>query len=137
MASREMVSSMITFFCGLWPNKTKSEDLVEAYYRALKSYTDRQISNAGDQAMQSMEFFPKPVDIIRLIPQRENDSSNTIGYERHKCQECGSVRHCIEDPIGCGDWKCRPCYTGLSDQEIATRFVKLGQSLKGKFKFPS
>ena len=127
---------MITYFCGLWPSKTKNEELVEAYHRAFRAYTDKQISNAGDQAMQEMEFFPKPVDIIRRIPQEATDSSGTIGYEVRKCQECGAVKHCIEDPIGCGEWQCRPCYTGLSDQEIADRFAKLGKSLRGKFKFP-
>ncbi len=46
---------------------------------------------------------------------------------RMRCNRCGHIGMCIKEPADeNGFWQCRECYTGLTNQEIAARFRKLG-----------
>ena len=105
---------MITYFCRLWPNKTKSGELVEAYYRSFRSYRDEQILTAGDQCMQEMEYFPKPVDVISRINQGYLVTTPYIIEEGQICCKCKVKSRCIREPADTGEWECRQCYSGLT-----------------------
>lgn len=44
---------------------------------------------------------------------------------RRQCQECGNIGLCVQEPRGTGEWLCKRCYTGLTDQEITEKFKSL------------
>jgi len=82
------------------------------------------VKDAGYKCLDSMDRVPTPFDVIQRMEKGEDETSR-FRLETHKCTECGAVKLCIEEPINCGVWQCRPCYTGLSDQEIAEKFRRL------------
>ena len=118
-----MIEGMLTLFCQIWA-KSLTDDLIQAYTKALRNYTDLEVQKAGHACMDSLERFPKPIEIIQRIERREEESSR-FRLETHKCSDCGAVKLAIEEPIGCQHWQCRTCYTGLTNQQIAERFAQL------------
>ncbi len=61
----------------------------------------------------------------------EPEKTNYRIEGRMRCNRCGHIGMCIKEPADeNGFWQCRECYTGLTNQEIAERFRKLGMEEK-------
>jgi len=166
MASKKIIKSMIELFLSIWPRKNAdSTVMTEAYYQALRKYSDDEIRKAGYKAMDELEFFPKPADLKKFLDvtnlrdwftcpkcgahvslliegeckycrakmplsiPRPKIKPDLMEIERSpriepniRCQRCGKVTLCIYED---GQWQCRQCYTGLTDEQVAQRFRDL------------
>ena len=69
-------TELFTGLCELH-NKIYSETLTDIYHGALSGYSIEQVSKAMGLSIKSCQFFPKPVDIINLIPESLKISSNS------------------------------------------------------------
>ena len=75
---------MIELFLSIWPRKNAdSTAMTEAYYQALRKYSDDEVRKAGYKAMDELEFFPKPTDLKKFL-----DVTNL--RDRFTCPKCGS-----------------------------------------------
>ena len=135
MASREIVSGMITSFSQLYGRKlgTETEDL---YFETLKPFSDKQVTRAAFDCMETCKFVPKPADIISAIHSNPvtrplpKAKDFLIDFKK-KCAECGHIGLAIQEPIG-ADWQCRQCYTGYTSAEIAAKFNALFKIMDSK-----
>jgi len=127
MASREMVENMVECFCNLF-GWHSAPSLNDSWQKALSRYADDDIRRAGQRAMEECAKMPTAADVIQRIPIGDNAENGKYAMASARCQECGRVLLCISEPTG-NPYKCRECYTGLTNQEIAGRFRKLGMEV--------
>jgi ribosomal protein L37AE/L43A len=50
------------------------------------------------------------------------------------CQKCGKVGMCIKEPPHTGQWLCRQCYSGLTDQQFKAKVRGLIRTMDDKKK---
>ena len=122
---------MLTSLSKLWKPRTEIKELVEIYWKALKGYTEEQITIAAEDCMNTMKYWPKPVDIRSRIPQqRDNGESEEFRMmENMKCF-CGHIGLAIEEPKGSKVWRCRECYSGKSNEEYKKRMMDLQEMMR-------
>lgn len=72
--------------------------------------------------------MPLNIQRPKYIPANIPNRAFNVSYGV-KCQMCGKVGVCtLDDEV----WKCRQCYSGLTDTEIESRFKKLYEILDSK-----
>ena len=105
---------------------------IDMYYKALRNFTEKQLYLAHDECINQLKWWPKPAEVRARIPAvEEKDNSNFVIEAGHRCGSCGETeRLCIDEPRGSGSWRCRPCYTGMSDLEIKGRFGELADRME-------
>ena len=59
MAGEIMIREMLRLFCATW-SKPFTEDLFDAWYKALKKHTDEDVREAGFRCLDEREYMPKP-----------------------------------------------------------------------------
>jgi len=130
---------MLKTFSGVWDKKLSTE-IFAAYNTALDRYPDEEIQAAGYKCLENCKFFPKPSEILEYIGVNEADKRHENRFNRQsgKCQVCGKGGvmamkdewdYDLQIPRD-GLWKCRQCYTGMTDDEIRKRYKKLMDILK-------
>lgn len=68
-------------------NRPVDDELADAYFTALKPYTIQSISIAFNKAIESAEWFPKPVEVVDLLPKRQEPKS--LDSQRlYSCTTC-------------------------------------------------
>ena len=125
---------MLKIFSGVWEKKITPE-IIEAYSNTLKGYTDNEIRQAGYKCMELCTYFPKPAEIISHISKRKEKEQYGAKFNMYSghCQVCGK-NGCITmkdegdnytGEQGDGLWKCRECYTGLTNEQINAKYQEL------------
>jgi len=136
MATREMVKDLLISLNNMWnPRKSQKKiDLItDDYYRSLKEFSRKELADAYDKCIDDLEKFPYPKHIRERIIHEEKDNSKFTIEGGHRCGSCGETeRLCIDEPKGSKSWRCRPCYTGMSDLEIKAKFGELLGVLEGR-----
>jgi|2_EtaG_2_1085320.scaffolds.fasta_scaffold00457_11 hypothetical protein len=99
---------------------------------SIPRHTEKQLYLAHDECINQLKWWPKPAEVRARIPAvEEKDNSNFVIEAGHRCGSCGETeRLCIDEPRGSGSWRCRPCYTGMSDLEIKGRFGELADRME-------
>lgn len=118
---------MIHHFCELY-GKKESVTLVDSWIEALKQFLDDEVIIGAQKAIEECIRMPVPSDIIKRMPEKKRGQDEETGecrFRFEKCTSCKSFQNCIEEPIGCGDWLCRKCYSKLSNRAIQGRFTFL------------
>lgn len=110
--------------------------MVNAYYFALKKYSDSQVVEAGYKCLDECEFMPKPVDISKRImdAERNKPTQYTDGFQdigRATCIECGKVEPCYQEK-GDKGWLCRDCFRGYDEAEYLKRVKALVARMERK-----
>ena len=132
MAAKNIVKGMLNTFCGVWDKKIYDQ-IIEVYFHSLKPYDDYTVQQAGYKCMDKCQFFPKPIDIISNIHTQREEKNYEQKFEVYHgyCQVCGkSGVITIKDDETDGNWKCRGCYTGLTDIQIKERFDKFNEAFQ-------
>lgn len=116
-------------------------ELIEAYYLALKKYSEEDIQKAGYKCLDECDYFPKPVDISRRIAEINKTTSYSSPDEdfifsgQARCIECGKIGFSIKEPKATGQWKCRQCYSGLTVEQYKAKIQEIIKGIKPyKFK---
>ena len=100
MAGKEKNERRITFlngFGGLCErfNREPSEFLINIYYKTLKEFTTKQITEALSIAIRSAKFFPSPEELLENITgpklQIEEVATNEAMKVLEKELDCGIV----------------------------------------------
>lgn len=100
MAKRELIIEMLNTFMGIWDRREISEQTKSAYVNALKHYSDDEIRTAGYKAIDELQYFPKPSEILKLLKKSKHDKEEK---EHWTCPMCHSQVVCIIDG------KCKYC----------------------------
>jgi len=100
MASTHIVIEMLNTFMGIWDRREMSEQAKSAYIKSLKYYTDDEIRQAGYKAIDELQYFPKPAEILKLLKKSKHDKEEK---EHWACPVCHSQVVCIIDG------KCKYC----------------------------
>ena len=62
----------------------------------------------------------------------ETGEDNFVIEGRRRCNDCGAVAMCIEEPKGCKHWQCQKCYAGIDRKEVGKRFNDLQRMMGDK-----
>ena len=127
MASKEVVKSMLKLFCDLWEKKI-TPGMQDAYSNTLKGCTDEEIKKAGYQCMETCQYFPKPAEILCKIhiTQTKKQYGAKFNQSSGYCQVCKKTGcMTMQDDEDNNIWKCRECYTGLTNEQIQQKFKDL------------
>lgn len=127
MATRIMVEDMVESFCGLF-GKNMTPTVLDAWMKALGRYRDPEISKAGHRAMEECQRMPTPLDVISRISPGDQKENEKFVITSARCSRCSRFALCISEPTG-SPYLCRECYTGLTNDQIAERFRKLGEMI--------
>jgi len=78
-----------------------------------------------------------PLSQVRESPSRaiyDDENLRDFQIQDHMmCNSCGKPDiTCIKEPAMTGIWKCRKCYTELTDQEIKSRFDRIYAIINSK-----
>jgi len=118
-----VIDGMLDHFSSIWPVKNL-EEKKESYSLALQRYPMEKIREAGIRCLGANKF-PVPAEIIEKMSLTEYTKEDyRISYNM-RCRICNRIGLGIEEPIGSKNWRCRRCYTGLTDAEIKGRFNDL------------
>ena len=98
----------------------------ELIYRYTCSMCKQRVVSISDGVCLDCLGIPKPT-YSQIKPLQTHTPSNYRMEGRIMCQECGSVSMCIKEPSESGQWKCRKCYTGMNNQELAGAFRRLSE----------
>lgn len=129
MATRSLIEDMTMSFCELF-NRKMSDQLVDAWVEALKRYRDQDVTRAGHKAMEECSKFPTPLDVIQRIAIGDTLQNEDYFVSSGQCSLCGRYGMMISEPTG-HPYRCRECYTGLTNAEIGAKFKELGELLHG------
>ena len=127
MATRPVVENFLELTGELY-NKPRTEKSVDAWMEALRRFRDHEIAPAMNRAIDECQKMPTPMDIIQRIPVSQMMENEHYRMTQAKCSKCDRYSLAISEPPG-DPWLCRECYTGLTNQEIAERFKKLGEKV--------
>jgi len=105
MESRQRFAELMGVAFETWPEFLKREEpsqvLLDVYWECFKPYTDEEVSNAFSIALQTLRYFPKPVEILEII----QGSGGSKAYEAWNCLiaamgEVGAYRSVVfEDKV--------------------------------------
>ena len=135
MASKNLIQDMLTHLCTVWTSREITDDLIQTYYLSLKRFSDDEVREAGFKYIDQAEGkapFPKPGDIsLRISNTNLPTNEDFIIRSDVRCQTCGHIGEGIQEPKGTS-FQCRECYTGLTPQEIKSRFTDLFRMMGDK-----
>jgi len=125
---------MLKTFSGVWDKKLSTE-IFAAYNQALDRYPEEEIRAAGYKCLESCKFFPKPSEVLEFIgvKQAERQHENKFNRQTGRCQVCGRTGvmtmkdewdHYEQRPRD-GLWKCRECYSGMTEEQIKEKYREL------------
>lgn len=98
MTKKEIIS-MLDLFSGVW-EKSITDNMVSGYFQSLKNYPMRDVQKAGYKCMETLQYFPKPSEIIKLLKIDKYDEELR---QRFTCPICkthvsllieGRCKHC-------------------------------------------
>ena len=104
MKDKKMFKEYITAISEIY-DKIISSTSARIYWQVLEPFSDSQCQDAFDKAIQTCKFFPKPAELIELIPGEAvpiEDKATVIATEiLAHLQKWGSSRHpdLKDDPI--------------------------------------
>lgn len=125
-----------------WPTLEKQLDV---YYSHLSFINYEAFSDICQRFVEDFRSMPLPKDFKEAYGdwkkenwERDPELSDRPGYKIQmgaNCRKCGKKNiMCIEEPLG-SEYECRPCYTGLTNRELISKFSELIEMLGGKFKY--
>lgn len=68
-------------------NRPVDDAVADAYFVALKPYTIQSLSIAFNRAIESSDWFPKPVEVVQLLPKKL-ESKTVDGEKLYGCTTC-------------------------------------------------
>jgi hypothetical protein len=133
MVSKDFISKMLNWLGEIY-DKRVDDKLVSAYYFRLKAFDEDKIREIIFKWADVDPKFPKIADIISQLPKGSMEDNQDFLLEEHRmCMECNKKDlMCIKEPRNTGSWRCRRCYTGLTNEQIEEKFKELGRIIDGK-----
>ena len=95
MASKQMVKDSLQHLSGVY-GKQITSDIVDAYFEALRYYNDNDIMKAVSDCINECEWFPKPAEIRKRLPQDDNKHDSFL-RARFTCSMCGEKVSAISE----------------------------------------
>ena len=132
MVTKDFIQKMLEWLGGMY-DKRIDEKITNSYYFRLKPYDEETIRKIVFKWVDTASTFPKIADILSLIPRSDSLSECDYKFEYHiMCQECHKPdMMCIKEPLDTGVWRCRQCYTGLTNEQIVEKFEELWRIADG------
>ena len=127
MATKAIINEMLVTFSGVWDHKV-TPDTIDAYYSVLRGCSDDKIRQAGYRCMEVCTYFPKPAEILGKIHLKETQEQYGAKFNQSSgyCQVCKKTGcMTMQDDEDNHLWKCRECYTGLTNEQIQQKFKDL------------
>ena len=87
--------------------KDLTNTLIDTFFEVLKKYPFKVVSEAGYRCLEDLEFFPRPAQLIKLMPKTKGLRAAKDLQERYTCPACKNLTHAIIEG------KCWDCHTGI------------------------
>ena len=81
--------------------------------------------------MEECSKFPTPVDVVQRMGAEDPFKSEDYFITSGQCAKCGRYGMMISEPNGSA-YRCRECYTELTNEQIAAAFKRLGEMISGQ-----
>lgn len=128
MVKKEFLQKMLDWLGNVY-EKRIDEKMVASYYFRLKHYEEDKIRKIVFKWADTNTEFPRIADIINQLPRNEENAKYRI-EPYHMCNECHEQNViCIKEPVDTGNWRCRKCYTGMTNEQVRNRFIDLGRMM--------
>jgi hypothetical protein len=111
-------------------------EFVEVYWKALKTFSDKQLTDAAELVMNdpNIKSFPAPGKIREVIAPDESKNKSFDTREGY-CFECGKTGTTVSIIPG-EKPKCRRCYSGITVEEHKERVQDLSRMQSDKKFWP-
>lgn len=135
MATKEVLLKWKRIFCGLskFPVSEQAEEaLLSSYNAAFAGVSDKAFEYACETYQRDgKQFPPRPAELQELIPRTNDYRESAEDYrirEAVRCQKCGKVGQCIQEPAFGGSLQCRECYTGMTKAQFQKNMNTLSRA---------